>query len=279
MMPHRVWRAVRVLPLVALVATGGCFATRSDVRVLQGDIAAMRTDVLKQQAELREALAVTAKQLQVASDSLSRLSARTVGIQGDSRGETRAIRDQLNQLQARQSELLTLISRLRSDIESVRGGVPVPPAPAPTGTVPPTAAGTRAPGDSTPVSTMQPGPSQLYQNGRDLLNRGSNSTARAALQELLTNFPTSDLAPDAQYYIAESLFKEKNWAAADPAYAAVVTTYPNAARAPLALYKRGQVAVQLGSTAQARQFFEQVIARYPRSDEAELAAETLKTLR
>ena len=34
----RVWR---VLPLVALVATSGCFATRNDVRIVQSDVAAL----------------------------------------------------------------------------------------------------------------------------------------------------------------------------------------------------------------------------------------------
>jgi tol-pal system protein YbgF len=288
---HRVWRSglavigrlSRLLPLVALGATGGCFATRGDVRILQGDIAAMRTDVLKNQQEQRDALGQAYRALQVVSDSLAKVSARTVGMQGDSRGEMRSIREQLLQIQTLLGQSQATIARLRSEIEAARTAAPL--APATTGTVPPPptasgASGARLPADSTASAAgTQPGPSQLYQSGRDLLNRGSNSTARAVFQELLTNYPTSDLAPEAQYFIAESLFKEKNWAAADPAYAAVVTTYPNSPKASLALYKRGQVAVSQGNTAQARQYFEQVIARYPRSDEAELAAETLKTLR
>lgn len=284
MMPTRLWRVVRCLPLVAVVATGGCFATRGDVRVLQGDIAQMRTDVLKNQQEQREALNQVARQLQVASDSLARVSARTVGLQGDVRGETRAIREQLLQVQTLLGQSQATIARLRSELEAVRNaavpaGVPAAPAAptpgAPAGAVPPKATGDTA---TTPVAS-QPGPSQLYQKGLDLINRNAYATGRAVLQELLTSYATSDLAPDAQYYIAESLFREKNWAAADPAYAAVVSSYPNSSRVRNALYKRGQVAVQQGNIPQARQYFEQVIARFPRSDEAELAAETLKTLR
>ncbi len=282
MMPTRLWRVIRSIPLVALAATGGCFATRGDVRVLQGDIAQMRTDVLKNQQEQRDALTQVARQLQNASDSLARVSARTVGLQGDLRGETRAIRDQLLQIQTLLGQSQATVARLRSELEAARNAPPPTAAPAP-GTVP---AGTtggvvppKAPGDTATVAGTQPGPSQLYQKGLDLINRGSYATGRAVLQEMLTTYPTSDLAPDAQYYLAESLFKEKNWAAADPAYAAVVSSYPNSSRVRNALYKRGQVAVQLGNIPQARQYFEQVIARFPRTDEAELAAETLKTLR
>lgn len=282
MMPTRLWRVVRFVPLVALAATGGCFATRGDVRILQGDIAAMRTDVLKSQLEQREALSQVARNLQVASDSLARVSARTVGIQGDVRGETRAIRDQLIQIQSLLGQSQATIARLRSELEAVRNATPapgtmIPPGTTPPGT-PPTGSSAMKPDSTTPV-VAQPGPSQLYQKGLDLINRTSYATGRAVLQELLTNYPTSDQAPDAQYYIAESLFKEKNWNAADPAYAAVISSYPSHARVKAALYKRGQVAVQLGNIPQARQYFEQVIARFPRSDEAELAAETLKTLR
>lgn len=284
MMPTRLWRVVKFVPLVALAATGGCFATRGDVRILQGDIAQMRTDVLKNQQEQRDALNQVARQLQVASDSLARVSARTVGLQGDVRGETRAIREQLLQVQTLLGQSQATIARLRSELEAVRNAATPPPgAPATPGTAPSgTPAGTtppKAPGDSAAAAATQPGPSQLYQKGLDLINRTSYATGRAVLQEMLTTYPTSDLAPDAQYYIAESLFKEKNWAAADPAYAAVVSSYPNSSRVRNALYKRGQVAVQLGNIPQARQYFEQVIARFPRSDEAELAAETLKTLR
>lgn len=284
MMPTRLWRVVRFLPLVALAATGGCFATRGDVRILQGDIAAMRTDVLKNQVEQREALNQVARNLQVASDSLARVSARTVGIQGDVRGETRAIRDQLIQIQSLLGQSQATIARLRSELEQVRNSTPAPGTVPPPGATPPLTSPTGTPGskpatDTTTPVVAQPGPSQLYQRGLDHINRGSYATGRAVLQELLTNYPTSDQAPDAQYYLAESLFKEKNWAAADPAYAAVISSYPSHARVKAALYKRGQVAVQLGNIPQARQYFEQVIARFPRSDEAELAAETLKTLR
>ncbi len=272
----RVWR---LAPLVALAVTGGCFATRGDVRIVQSDIASLRTEILKNQVEQRDALTQTMRMLQVASDSLAKVSARTVGIQGDVRGEMRAIREQMLQVQTLLGQSQATIARLRSEIEA-RSAIPVAAPPA--GTVPPPAG---SPGKAVPPVTDStatarvPGPNQLYTDGRDQLTRGSSSTARIYFQELLTNYPTSDYAPDAQFWIAESFAKEKNLSAADAAYAAVVSAHPTSAKAPTALYKRAQLVLQQGNTAQARQLLEQVIARYPRSDEAELAAEQLKTLR
>ena len=265
----------KLFPLVVLAATGGCFATRGDVRIVQNDIYALRAELLKGQVEHRDALAQTVQLLQVAADSLARISTRTVGIQGDVRGEMRAIREQLVQVQTLLGQSAATIARLRSEIE-IRNAAPV------VAPVPPTAPASGKPQSVTkPAATdtappTLPGPNQLYINGRDQLMRGSSSTARTLFQELLTNYPESDYAPDAYFWIAESLAKEKNLPAADAAYAAVVTAYPNSPKAPTALYKRAQLLIEQGNTAQARPLLQQVIDRYPRSDEAERALEQLK---
>jgi tol-pal system protein YbgF len=249
------------------------------VRIVQSDISSLRAEILKNQLEQRDALTQTMRMLQVASDSLSKVSARTVSIQGDMRGDMRAIREQMLQVQTLLGQSQATIARLRSEIESRSAAAVVAP---PVGTVPPSvppASGRTPPPAVDSVAARAPGPNQLYTDGRDQLTRGSSATARIYFQELLTNYPASDYAPDAQFWIAESFAKEKNLPAADAAYAAVVSAHPTSPKAPTALYKRAQLVLQQGSTPQARQLLEQVIARYPRSDEAELAAEQLKTLR
>lgn len=283
---HRVWR---MLPLVAVVATGGCFATRGDVRIVQGDIATLRTELLKNQQDQKDALAQTQRLIQVASDSLAKVSARTVGIQGDVRGEMRGVREQLLQIQTLLGQSQATIARLRAEMEAQKNAVPAPVPPAPEPTTGGRTTGATRPGGATgaavpPTATADTasvlvGPNQLYTTGRDQLLRGATATARMTFQELITNYPQSDYASDAQFWIAESLAKENNVPAADAAYAAVVSAYPTSAKAPTALYKRAQMVLKSGNTAQARQLFEQVVSRYPRSDEAELATETLKTLR
>lgn len=285
MRSHRVWRLV---PLVALLATGGCFATRGDVRIVQNDVLTLRSEMLRQQQQHQESLTQTMRLLQVASDSLSRVGARTVSIQGDVRGEMRAIREQLLQVQTLLGQSQATIGRLRAELEARNNAAPAPALP-PTGqpSGPPTASGnprnppaaTPAPVDTAAMTPTGPGPNQLFTNGMDQLNRGSTSTARTLFQELITTYPTSDYVPDAQYWIAESLAKENNLAAADAAYAAVVSAHPTSAKAPTALYKRAQLLLRQNNATQAKQLFEQVIAKYPRSNEAALAEETLKTLR
>jgi len=287
--------ARRLTPLVALVAAGGCFATRSDVKLVQTDIASLRAEVIKHEDDARAGLAAANKLLQAATDSLTKVSARTVSIQGDVRGETRTIKEQLLQIQQLLGQSQATIARMRAELAE-RGSVPPvlsgpvttmptqnPPAPL----VPP--AGKSGTNATSPTNTgaatdammspRGPGPAELFQNGRDQQTRGSSGTARMLFQELLTNYPTSDEAPDAQFWIAESFANEKNPAAADAAYAAVVTKYPEAPKAPTALYKRAVLYAKQGNNAKARELFEQVVSRYPKSDEAVFATDQLKTLR
>ena len=276
----RVWR---IVPLAALIAAGGCFATRSDVRIVQSDVASLRTELLRRDTEQRDALVQASRLIATANDSLARIGARTVSIQGDVRGEMRSIKEQLLQVQALLGQSQANLNRFRAELEARNNAAPPMAAPA----VPPGTAGALPTVPTTPVGVPPapdsvprgPGPAQLYQNGTDQLKRGSTSTARTLFQELLSNFPTSDLAPDAQFQIAETLNRERNLAGADAAYAAVVTKYETSPRAPTALYKRAQIALQQGNTPDARKLLTEVVTRYPKSLEADLAAEQLKLLR
>lgn len=280
---RRVWR---MLPLVALVATGGCFATRNDVRIVQSDVASLRTELLKNDVAQREQVAQALKLLAVVTDSVNRLSARAVSTQGDLRGEFRAIREQLYQIQTLMGQNSSTMTRLRAELEARNNAMPTnPPAavtpPATSTTNTPPVAGATGAGVNPPLDTTTrgPGPSQLYQNGRDQLARGSTSTARALFQELLSTYPSSDQAVDAQFYIGQSYLTEKNLPAADASFAAVVSKYPDSPRASTSLYKRGEIALQQGNKPDARKYFGDVVSKYPKSLEASLAAERLQEIR
>jgi tol-pal system protein YbgF len=137
------------------------------------------------------------------------------------------------------------------------------------------------PGDTSKIPAAAappagPGPATLYKLAVDQMNRGSHSTARTGFQDLLTQYPNSDLAPDAQYYIGETLQAEGNTTAADSVFSLVVSKYPSAPRAATALYKHGLILQKAKRDREARQAFQGVVDKYPRSDEAALAREQLR---
>jgi tol-pal system protein YbgF len=282
---------------LALPLLAGCFATRSDLRIVQGDLLAIRSELLRADSSRTRQLVEIAQQLRGAQDSLMRLSGRSAKFEGDSREGLYATKEQLLQIQVLLGQSQERIRQLQAQLEAtaesnaaatnVTPVIPPPQTPAPTPrggrtppprTTPPPSTPTVVPvRDSSPPAT--PGPNQLYQLALDQLRRGSAGTARAGFQDLLRQYPTSDLAADAQFYIAESYASERNTAAADAAYDEVARRYPTSQRAPTAAYKRAKALVEQGNGATARPILEGLIARWPRSDEADLAQELLRTIR
>ena len=254
--------ALRLAPVALALATGACFATRSDVRILQDDITKFRTSQQTADSARAAQLAQVTATLGEVNDSLRATSARMARWQANAQGDIRNIQEQLVQIQELTGASQQRLLDLRRDLEEKSAP---PPAP--------------IPGDTTraaAVASGAPGPATLYKLAFDQMSRGSHSTARSGFQTLLEQYPTSDLAPDAQYYIGETLQAEGNTSGADSVFSLVVSKYPSAPRAATALYKHGLFLQKAKRTSEARQAFQTVIDKYPRSDEAALAREQLR---
>jgi tol-pal system protein YbgF len=267
-------RLAALAPLAALV-TSACFATRSDVRILQDQIGQMRAEMARRDSararEAAEAMQHEAMLLGVIVDSMRAANARAVRWQSNAQTDLRAMQEQLLQIQELTGQVPARIRELRADMESRNQTMPA--ATPTTGTTP---------GDTTrgaaaaPPAAAAPGPNQMYQIATDQIRRGSYATARTAFSEFLTTYPAHELAPDAQLGIAETYAAERNEVAADSVYKLVVQRYPRSQRAATALYKRGVMLRNAGKADEARAAFQQIVRDYPRSDEATLAQEALR---
>jgi tol-pal system protein YbgF len=271
------WLA-RLAPLAA-VAAAGCFATRNDVRVVQQDIATLRTEFARRDSAraVQDArlLAALQNSIDETRDSIRSVSTQLGRHNADSREEMYAIGQQVIQLLAMQGLSQQRLQEMRAALEQRAAEVPPPAVTPPPGTM--TGRDTTA---AQAVATEQqaPGPNQLYQLAFDQLRRGSYSAARTGFGELLRLYPTSDLAADAQLQIASAFASEGQDVAADSAYALVVSRYPQSPKAPTALYKRAVALAAAGQTRLARQLLNDVITKYPRADEVVLARDRLRTL-
>jgi tol-pal system protein YbgF len=289
-------RGVRCLLPLALLATGACFATREDVQALHTDVQTLRADNARSDSARRVALDRVVASMNIVRDSLGLLSLRVVKMQGDVRGDLYNVGQQLLQIQEltgqsqqRVQELRASLEAKQSDIASSTAPAGSPPPMGATGAPPATTGATSAPTSPpragapspSPVTGAggTPGPNQLFQISLEQLRRGSPGAARTGLLTLLQQYPTSDLVPDAQFYLGEAYHQEGNAAGADSAYAAVVSGYPTSPRAPTALYKRALGMEEKGNVTGARGLLNDLVQRYPRSDEAALAKERLRTLK
>jgi tol-pal system protein YbgF len=260
------------LLLVGVTLNSACFATRNDVRILQGDVLAMRGEVARaDSARARQVAGVATQMMSVLatlSDSARATAARIDRLRGDTKTGLYDIQQQLLQIQELTGQSQRRLQELRAQMEERAQQVVAPP---------PVVADTSTAAASAVVQPVAPGPNQLFQLSQDQMRRGSYSTARAGFQELVRLYPSSDLAPDALYWSAEAFAAEGNRVASDSAYSDVLTRYPRASRAPTALYKLGLSLVRQGKRTEARAAMDRVSREYPQSDEADLARDWLRT--
>jgi TolA-binding protein len=123
------------------------------------------------------------------------------------------------------------------------------------------------------------GPATLFSRATSLLQRGSTSTARRTFEDLLAQYPDSDLAPRSLLYIAEAFQADEDHGAADSVLNLVVERYPRSPEAPTALYKRAGALEKAGQTQRALQLYDRVVNDYPESDVVTLAREAAARLR
>jgi tol-pal system protein YbgF len=273
----------------AVVAAVACFATRDDVRLLQTQMQALQTQEAHADSARQAQLDRVIEQLGLVNDSLGHVNERLAKFQGDVEGSVYSMGQMLIQIQELTGQSQRRLQELRAGLEAQHNPPPAP-TPTPVATAPEstTVVGSTAvvsPPTPTPagaggaVADGTPGPNQLYQLALDQLRRGSTGAARTAFQDLLQKYPTADIAPDAQFYVAETYAKERNTTAADSGYQLVVQRYPTSDRASQALFKHALVLQAANKVQAARAALEDVVKKYPRSDEAVLAKDRLRTLK
>lgn len=252
-------RARQIGPLVALALTG-CLASKNDVMLLQDQLRTMQSASARADEAQRAHIDDVLSQVTRANDSVRVLSGRLAKLQGDVQNDHYEMARQILQIQELSGQSQRRLQELRASLEERSQ-----------------AASAAVPHD-TSRAAAGPGPAQLFQSSLDQLRRGSTGVARTGFEELLRSYPTSDDAPEAMVYIAETYAAERNQVAADSVYGLVVQRYPKSAKSATALYKRAMSLKAAGQTAGARAALDRILRDYPRSDEASLAREQLRTL-
>ncbi len=130
-----------------------------------------------------------------------------------------------------------------------------------------------------PPASGTPDPNQLYDQATSDLTQGRYGLALQGYRDFLTRFPTTDLADNAQYGVAECFFAQSKFDSAATEYARVGETWPNGDRVPAALYKLALSQGSLGQADAARKTLQDLVKRFPQSGEAQLARERLGSTR
>lgn len=94
------------------------------------------------------------------------------------------------------------------------------------------------------------------------------ASAEQTFRDFLQRFPSDRLAPDANYWLGESLFNRRQYQDAAEAYLVVTTKYETASRAPDSLLRLGQSLAAIRQKEMACASFAEVGRKYPRASVA-----------
>lgn len=249
-----------LLGLGLAASLSGC-VTKGDVQRVQDDVALFKAESARRDSARAAQLGEVIRVQQRIMDSLT-TSRKAVGqLRGDLASDLYNIQQQLVQLQELTGQSQQRLSELRTQLEARGEQIATS-----------SSSDTAKPGAASAASA-----DQMYEASLAQLRRGSTSTARLGLREMLRLYPTSERAGDALYFIGQSYAAESPDSAA-AYYEQVVQKYPASSRAGSALYNLGLLAERRKETKKAKDAYQRVVQKYPQSDEAALARDRLKAL-
>jgi len=213
----------------------------------------------------------------VTANSGARLDTMSTQVQG--------LSDNLEEIKSRLGKLNQQLVDLQNTVQSVDakisgGGAGAPSgggagssggmAPSPAGSVP--SSGAAAGGGPAPSADT------LYSNGLRDITSGKYDLARQEFQDYLKHYGDTDLASNAQFYLGEIAYSQKNYDQAVSEYDHVLTNYPKSFKLAPAHLKKGMALIELGQKTSGVRELRDVVKRFPGTEEERRARAKLKEL-
>ncbi|NJD26268.1 MAG: tol-pal system protein YbgF [Betaproteobacteria bacterium] len=246
-------RALRIALAVAALGAGTAQAGMFDddeARRQIKDLAAKTEARFDQQGKAQLDLA---SQLSRQAEEIARL-----------RGQVETLGYELDTARKRQQDFyLDLDTRLRK-IEGGGAAAAVDPA---------------AGGNSVPAPAASGDPareSREYEAALNQFKAGKYKDAAALFGAFVQKSPDSSLAPNAQFWLGNAWYAQRDCKRAIEAQSVVTTKYPDSAKAPDAWLAMATCQQEMGNPTGARRSLETLVAKYPQSPAAGEAQQRLK---
>lgn len=114
-----------------------------------------------------------------------------------------------------------------------------------------------------------------YQAAFELLKDQQYEQAASAFEQFLSSYPDSELADNAQYWLAESYYVTEKFEDALREFQVVIERFPRSRKVPDALLKMGYCNYEVGNWDQARSALSRVQREFPDTTAARLAEQRL----
>ena len=135
------------------------------------------------------------------------------------------------------------------------------------------------PGPAAAIDTPTVSATDLYNNAQRDRSSGKLDLAVQEFADYLRWYGNTDLAPNAQFYIAYIHYSQANYDDALKEFDSVLEKYPDDInKRPDALYYKGMTLLRLGRRTQGAEEFKELLKRYPNHDLSRQACSQLTTM-
>ncbi|HKV24258.1 MAG TPA: tol-pal system protein YbgF [Candidatus Acidoferrum sp.] len=129
-----------------------------------------------------------------------------------------------------------------------------------------------------PPAPSHPAADVLYSSAYRDITGGHYDLAKQEFHDYLKYFPGTELASNAQFYLGEISFLQKDYKSAISQYDLVIQNYPNSFKQPAAHVKKGLALIDVGQKSAGTRELRAVVRDFPNSDEAKIARARLRQL-
>ena len=118
-----------------------------------------------------------------------------------------------------------------------------------------------------------------YQQGFALLKESKHDEAVSIFKQQISSYPKGDLADDAYYWIAESMYVNRKLDISKENFKAIIQGYPQSERLPDAMLKLAYIEQEQGNIIEARILLQEILQYHPKSDAAISAKKRLADIK
>src|SRR5437763_10843399 len=267
--------------LVAMILSVPAQAgTKEQLIQLQTQVQALQDQMARMQQSFDERMGVMKNLVEQTTDSVNKMGTSVNGLQNNLQQQNTAsgtkvdqVSTQVQSLQDAVDELkgrLAKVSKQLDDLQAAQQNLNAAPAGA-------TAPGT-SPGATQPPQAQAPPPEALYNNGLRDYNAAHYDLAQQEFTDYLKYYSNTDLAGNAQFYLADMQYRQGNYQQAVKEYDKVLDQYPGGNKSAAAELKKGYALLEMGQRDAGVKELRALIGRYPRTNEAAQARDRLRQL-
>jgi tol-pal system protein YbgF len=265
--------SILLFAVIALCASAPAWGVSKEMIQLQTQVQTLQDSITQMQQSFNERMGVMKSLMDQNTDSMNKVAASITALQGSLEklqtdnggkvdqlsGQIQALNDSLDELKAR----LAKVSKQLEDMQATQQNQ---------------AAAQAAQQAQQQALAQAPPPDVLYKNALRDYNAGKNDLAKQEFSDYVKFYPTTDLAGNAFFYLAEVDYKAADFQGAVNNYDQVLQNFPTGNKAQSADLKKGLALIELGQKDDGVTQLRHVIQRYPRSNEALQARERLRKL-